>query len=104
MLEDVDYLSILFSISGALIFLYCIFLSWKIIKLFPENSKTLKYWYVAIALIILFFFGYIFNVVIILLEDEFFQIILTSMVYLLGALFVLVVTFVSYKTYKIILQ
>ncbi|OLS21514.1 MAG: hypothetical protein HeimC3_34980 [Candidatus Heimdallarchaeota archaeon LC_3] len=104
MLEDIDYLSIIFSVVGAVIFLYCIYLSWKIIKLFPKNSKTLKYWYAAIALIIMFFFGYVFNIAIILMEDAFLQQMMTSMVYILGALFVLVVTFVSYKTYKIILQ
>ena len=97
-------LSMFFSIIGALVFLYCIYLSWKIIKLFPEGSKTIKYWYVAIFLIAVFFLGYLFNILVIYLGETELQQFMTAFVYLLGAVFVLVVVWVSYKTYKIILQ
>jgi hypothetical protein len=105
MQELANQLSILFSVIGAVIFLYCIYLSWNIIKMFPESSKTLKYWYVAILLIAAFFIGYLVNIyVVAVLQDTDLQLLLTSFVYLGGAVFVLVVVWVSYKTYKIILQ
>ena len=97
-------LSMVFSIIGAFLFLYSIYLSWKIIKMFPESSKTLKYWYVAISLIAGFFFGYLINILVVLSGDTELQLLLTSFVYLGGAVFVLVIVWVSYKTYKIILE
>lgn len=97
-------LSMVFSVVGAVIFIYCIYLSWKIIKMFPESSKTLKYWYVAILLIAAFFVGYLINIYIVLFGTADQQLLLTAFVYLGGAVFVLVVVWVSYKTYKIILE
>ncbi|MHA1984494.1 MAG: hypothetical protein ACW967_09080 [Candidatus Hodarchaeales archaeon] len=97
-------LSIIFSLIGALLFLYSIYLSWIIIKMFPESSRTLKYWYLAILLQAGFLFGYLINILVVLSGDTELQLLLTSFVYLGGAVFVLVVVWVSYKTYKIILQ
>ncbi|MFX0032942.1 MAG: hypothetical protein ACFE8E_06350 [Candidatus Hodarchaeota archaeon] len=93
------------SIAGAAFFLISLYIITKIKGLFP-GSKINRKWIIIQILIILFLFGYVFNIVFLSLGDAYTGIIaiMTAIVYIFGALFVLIVINLSFKTYKTILM
>ncbi|MHA1232271.1 MAG: hypothetical protein ACTSRP_16720 [Candidatus Helarchaeota archaeon] len=97
------YTNVAFSVIGILIFIYCIILIKKILDLFPK-AKMRREWTICIILIAIFITGYIINIIGILLNIEFILDIMQAFVYLFGAVFVLIVVRLSYKTYKLILE
>ena len=104
-LSDIDLFSIGASIFGILLFLYSAWVAMNIIKLLPEQSKAKQNWYLAVVLIILFLFGYVVNILSIMLPElsgarEY----MVPIVYIFGAVFVVIMTTLSLRTYKIILE
>lgn len=103
-LTQIDYFSIGASLLGIVLFLYSAWVGLKIIKLLPEQSKTKKNWYVAVVLILMFLLGYIVNIIAILGAMAELQKFMVPVVYVFGAIFVLIMTTLSFRTYKIILE
>lgn len=102
-----DFIAIFTIVSAAIgitIFIFCFFLMRKIISLFPEDAKISKYWKIAFALVALFTLGYISAIVSAILEIEIINQIITPIVYVFGALFVLVMVLLSFRTYKMIMK
>ena len=102
-MDDIVYIfSFICSISGAAFFLISLFIITKIKKLFP-GSKINQKWIIIQLLIILFLFGYVFNIIFLALNMLDIIAVMTAIVYIFGALFVLIVINLSFKTYKTIL-
>ena len=100
--EIVYILSFICSISGAAFFVISLFIITKIKGLFP-GSKINKKWIIIQLLIILFLFGYVFNIIFLALNMPDILAAMTAIVYIFGGLFVLIVINLSFKTYKTIL-
>jgi len=93
------YFSLICSIGGVTFFIISLFLIIKIKELFPA-TKLIKKWVIIQVLILLFLCGYIFNIISLYFELTTFTNIMVAIVYIFGALFVLIVVNLSYKTYK----
>jgi hypothetical protein len=102
MIDPIYIFSFICSIGGALFFIISLFIIIKIKKLFP-GMKVIKKWIIIQLLIVLFLCGYVFNIIFLTLEIMDVVEIMTAIVYIFGALFVLIVISLSYKTYKLIL-
>jgi len=98
-----DILSIIFSCIGICLFLICLLIVKKILDLFPK-AKMRKDWKVIAILILIFTAGYGVNILAILLELADVLVIMQAFVYLFGAVFVLLVIQLSYRTYKLIVK
>ncbi|TFG21574.1 MAG: hypothetical protein EU529_13170 [Promethearchaeota archaeon] len=96
------YLNLICSIGGIVFFLYSLYIIKRIKELFP-GTRIIKKWYAIQALIILFLVGYVVNIIFLALEYIEIVTIMTAIVYIFGAIFVLIVVDLSYKTYKLIL-
>lgn len=102
-MNDIVYIfSFICSISGAAFFIISLFIITKIKGLFP-GSKINRKWIIIQMLIILFLFGYVFNIIFLALNMLDIIAVMTAIVYIFGALFVLIVINLSFKTYKTIL-
>ena len=96
-------LGTIFSVLGLILFLYCLLVVRKILQLFPQ-AKMRKDWMIIGILIGFFAIGYAVNIWALLTENLLVQSFMQSFVYLFGAIFVLVVIQLSYRTYKLILK
>ena len=96
-------LGTIFSVLGLILFLYCLLVVRKILQLFPQ-AKMRKDWMIIGILIAFFAIGYAVNIWALLTENLLVQSFMQSFVYLFGAIFVLVVIQLSYRTYKLILK
>ncbi|TFF89790.1 MAG: hypothetical protein EU548_06305 [Promethearchaeota archaeon] len=96
------WFSLICSLSGVLFFIIALFLITKIKNLFP-GSNLIKKWVIIQVLIILFLFGYVFNIIFLAMNLTEITSIMVAIVYIFGALFVLIVVNLSYNTYKLIL-
>ena len=96
------YLNLFCSGAGIIFFILSLIIIKRINTLFP-GTKIIKRWLVIQVLIILFLFGYVFNIVFLALDFIEIVTIMTAIVYFFGGLFVLIVINLSYKTYKVIL-
>ena len=103
-LTEIDYFSIGASIFGFVLFLYSAYVAMNIVKLLPEKSKARKNWYFAVIAILMFLMGYVVNIIAILGEYTELRDLMVPVVYVFGALFVLIMTTLSLRTYKIILE
>ena len=92
------------SIIGIIIFIYSALKIMAIVNLLPKESKTRTYWLYAILLIALFGLGYFFSIVVILTGNKSLLESILPIIYLFGSIFVLIVVLVSYRTYKAILE
>ncbi|MFX1493402.1 MAG: hypothetical protein ACFFBZ_03905 [Promethearchaeota archaeon] len=102
-MDDIVYIfSFICSISGAAFFVISLYIITKIKGLFP-GSKINQKWIIIQLLIILFLFGYVFNIIFLALNMLDIIAVMTAIVYIFGALFVLIVINLSFKTYKTIL-
>jgi len=93
------YFSLFCSIGGIAFFLISLLLISKIKELFPA-TKLIKKWVIIQILILIFLCGYVFNIIFLALELTAITNIMVAIVYIFGALFVLIVVNLSYKTYK----
>ncbi len=93
------YFSLFCSIGGIAFFIISLLLISKIKELFPA-TKLIKKWVIIQILILIFLCGYVFNIIFLALELTAFTNIMVAIVYIFGALFVLIVVNLSYKTYK----
>ena len=96
-------IGLLFPIIGIILFIYGIYVSILIIKLFPK-AKMKKQWIIIVALVAIFLAGYIMQIYAVLAQDVAIQTMMQSVVYLLGAVFVVIIIQLSYRTYKLILE
>lgn len=102
-MDEIVYIfSFICSISGAAFFVISLFIITKIKGLFPW-SKINKKWIIIQLLIVLFLFGYVFNIIFLALNMPEILAVMTAIVYIFGGLFVLIVINLSFKTYKTIL-
>lgn len=98
-----EILSIVCSIGGAIMFIIAILIERKIIKLL-NKIKNPKSWKLEMFFTGFFFLGYILNIVSIFLEWEEVQLIFNGLVFLFGAIFLLLVVYLSFKTYSVIFK
>ena len=102
--EILDILSISACVIGITFFLFTIISIQNILHLFPKHSKLRKQWVLKLMLLVLFIIGYVINIVAILTDSTDILVLMQSIVYILGALFVWFVARVSLATYKAILE
>ncbi|MFW9991745.1 MAG: hypothetical protein ACFFD4_06770 [Candidatus Odinarchaeota archaeon] len=91
------------SIVGFALFAYSYSYISKILKIL-ENTQIVKRWRFAQLLVGFFSIGYLINIPLVFLVDLNLLLIIQGLVYLFGALFVLLVFATSYKTYRIIYE
>lgn len=103
MLDWNFYFNLVCSIGGMTFFIISLIIIRKIKNLFPGGNITKK-WIIIQALILLFLVGYVLNIVFLALEMTGLVQFFTALVYIFGALFVLIIVHLSYKTYKLILM
>ena len=96
-------LNIVCAVVGGLIFVFSTLQVNKILKLFPSSRMT-KDWKIIRILIVFFLVGYILNIIAVLQDLQSVLLVMQALVYLFGALFVLMVIRLSLKTYKVILK
>ncbi|MFX1374284.1 MAG: hypothetical protein ACFFA0_00590 [Promethearchaeota archaeon] len=97
------YFSLICSIGGIIFFVISLLIIIKIKELFPA-TKLIKKWIVIQLLIVLFLFGYIFNIIFLVLELTGITNFMVAIVYVFGGFFVLIIVNLSYKTYKEIIM
>ena len=97
------YLNLIASVGGIFFFLYSLILIRKIKKLFPKGSVSKK-WFFREFLIVVFLFGYIFNIIFHIYGLTELLEYMTAMVYLFGGLFVFIIIKLVHKTYDTILK
>jgi len=97
------YLNLVASIGGIIFFIYSLVLIRKIKNLFPKGSVSKK-WLFREFLIVIFLFGYIFNIVFHFYGLTEFLEYMTALVYLFGGLFVFIIIRLVHKTYVTILK
>jgi len=100
-LDVYDGLNIGFSIVGAGLFIIAIIFELKNVQMLRAIKKQNK-WILLLVLTILFFFGYIVNILAILLENIPLQTIFNAIVFLFGAIFVVTIVYISFSTYQAI--
>lgn len=93
------YFSLICSIGGIIFFIISLLIIIKIKELFPA-TKLIKKWVIIQLLIVLFLFGYVFNIIFLILELTGVTNIMVAIVYIFGGFFVLIIVNLSYKTYK----
>lgn len=93
------YFSLFCSIGGIVFFILSLLIIIKIKELFPA-TKLIKKWVIIQLLIIMFLFGYVFNIIFLILELTGVTNIMVAIVYIFGGFFVLIIVNLSYKTYK----
>lgn len=96
------YLNILCSIGGIIFFVISLVLIHKIKKLFP-GSKVTRKWNFRELIIIIFLFGYFFNIAFLILQLTEIIPIMTALVYFFGGIFVYIIIKLVFNTYKTIL-
>jgi len=96
-------INIVFSIAGIIIFIVCEFIVLNILKLFPK-AKMRTDWKVIFILVIFFISGYVVNIIALLLNISPILMFMQAFVYIFGAIFVLIVINLSYRTYKILIK
>lgn len=102
-MEPLEILNILCAVAGIALFAYCIALVNKILKLFP-GAKMNKSWKIVNVLIAFFLVGYGVNIVAVFAGLTEVLLVMQALVYLFGALFVVVVVRLSLRTFQILKQ
>lgn len=102
--KDMDPINILYlvcSVIGAGLFVVAAFYEVQIIKKLDQLKKANK-WKIALGLTLFFFVGYIVSVVGVLDNNIVLLQIFNALVYLFGAIFLLLVIMISFRTYSVI--
>ncbi len=102
-MDSLEWINIIFAAAGMVLFLYCIIQVRNILQLFP-NAKMNKSWKIVNILIAFFLVGYLINIIAVFLQLVPVLLFMQSFVYLFGALFVLIVVRLSYRTFRILKQ
>lgn len=102
-LNGIDILGLVCSIAGAMIFLMAIKTEFSIIGQLKEIKKPVS-WQIATGFTIFFFFGYIVNIVAILGNITEIRDVFSSLIFLFGALFLVLVVSISDRTYRAIFE
>ncbi len=100
-MEPANILSLVSSILGALIFLAGIYYELKIIKTLKKIKKP-RSWQILTLFTAFFILGYLVNIYSILFELGTLQAIFNGLVYLFGAVFLVMIIYISHKTYRLI--
>ena len=88
---------------GAILFIFAIHFEFQIIKKLRKIKKP-KSWFLATSLTIFFILGYIVNILCVIYEWAELQMIFGALVFLFGAIFLVLVVFISFKTYSAIFE
>lgn len=102
-MEPYQILSLVSSIVGALIFFIGIYYEIKIIRTLKKIKKP-REWQILTLLTAFFISGYVINIVSIFLEMTALQALFSGLVYLFGAIFLVMVIYISHKTYTLIFE
>lgn len=102
-LDAIDIMGVICSFAGAMIFLLAIKSEFSIISQLRRIKKPIS-WQFATGFTIFFFFGYVINAVAILTETEILSRVFNSLVFLVGAIFLVMVVWISEKTYRAIFE
>lgn len=100
-MEPVQILSLVSSIIGAMIFVVAIYFEAKIIQRLKKIKKP-REWQILTLFTAFFIAGYVINIVSIILELSLLQALFGGLVYLFGAIFLVMVIYISHKTYTLI--
>lgn len=95
--------SLVCNLGGVTFFTISFLIIRKIKNLFP-GSRIIRKWVIIQGLIALFFFGYIVNLVCLIMDLTDYLAVMTAIVYFFGALFVFIVMSLSFRTYQLILM
>jgi hypothetical protein len=101
-LDWFSYFNLACSIGGIIFFSYSLLIVNKIKSLFP-GTKVIKKWIIIQSLIVFFLIGYLFNIILVLLEQTELILIMVAVVYIFGSIFVAITINLAFKTYKVIL-
>ncbi|MFX1254643.1 MAG: hypothetical protein ACFFCZ_23730 [Promethearchaeota archaeon] len=102
--DEIGLFTILACVIGILDFLFSLNIMRKILGLFPQEAKIKKYWYSAVGLVIIFGLGYIVAILSVIADLSEFNRIMVPIVYLFGSIFVVIMVLVSFRTYKMIMD
>ncbi len=97
------FLNITCAVLGIALFIYCNVIVVNILRLFPK-AKMRRDWKIINVLIIFFLIGYVINIIAVILGITEILLMMQAFVYAFGALFVLIIVRLSYKTYKILIE
>ena len=100
-MDPINLLYLVCSIIGAGLFVVAAFYEVQIIKKLDQLKKANK-WKIALGLTLFFFVGYIVSVVGVLDNNIVLLQIFNALVYLFGAIFLLLVIMISFRTYSVI--
>ena len=100
-MEYYEWLSVIFSVIGIVIFLFAIQYENKIIKLLDRIKKAKK-WEILRIFTIFFLCGYLVNIIGLSLQLMDLINIFNACVYLGGAVFVIMIVYISFNTYNVI--
>ncbi|QEE16937.1 hypothetical protein DSAG12_02768 [Promethearchaeum syntrophicum] len=97
-MEPIQVLSLVCSSIGAVLFLVAVIFELKIIKKLKQIKKSVS-WNILTFFTIFFILGYVVNIVSIIGEFLVLQQVFGALVFLFGAIFLLLIIIVSYNTY-----
>jgi hypothetical protein len=100
-LDLLFFITLACSIAGITFFLYSLVIIRKIKSLFPSGTIGKK-WNMIQTLIIIFLFGYVFNIIFNAIDFIEVVVVMTAIVYIFGGFFVMIIINLSYRTYRII--
>ncbi|MFW9915505.1 MAG: hypothetical protein ACFFGZ_07820 [Candidatus Thorarchaeota archaeon] len=89
------------SAIGFVIFTWALLYSRKIVSLL-KDTRIVKKWRIASILVAFFSFGYVINIPLIFIVDFELLLIIEGLIFLFGAIFVLLVFAIAYQTYNLI--
>lgn len=100
-MDPINLLSLVCSIIGAGLFVVAASYEVQIIKKLDQLKKANK-WKIALGLTMFFFIGYIVSIIGVLDENMLLLQVFNALVYLFGAVFLLLVIMISFRTYSVI--
>lgn len=102
-MTPIEIMSMVFSIVGAILFIVSLKIEINIIEKL-RHTKAYKKWFVILILTIFFLIGYVINIYSLIVGSTEIQLIFEALIFLFGAIFLLIVVYISYSTYKIIFE
>ncbi len=78
------------------------YFGWRIIKIFPRDSSMKKYWYILMLLMLIFISLLLANIFAVAVNNTEMLFIIGIIFYLLSSVFILFVTYISFKAYTLL--
>ncbi|UYP45640.1 hypothetical protein NEF87_001925 [Candidatus Lokiarchaeum ossiferum] len=102
-MDPIPLLSLVCSSIGAVLFAIAVVFEFKIIKKLKQIKKPIS-WAFLTFFTLFFILGYIVNIISIIWELEILQQVFGALVFIFGAIFLLIVIIVSFHTYGMIFE